>query len=111
MTSVPEWLMVVSLEVDTSIEPAWDRWYDELHLPEIVACPGFVRGTRYKAQPHPADGPALRRELSVYELTGPEAVATPEFAAARGLAEFAPKVNFRTRVFRRRLTVEEPAGE
>ncbi|MBV8398159.1 MAG: hypothetical protein JOZ17_05415, partial [Acetobacteraceae bacterium] len=40
-------LLIVTATVDSQVEDAWNRWYDETHLPEIVACPGFRSGQRY----------------------------------------------------------------
>ena len=36
---LPQCLLVVRAEVEPGIEAAWNRWYDEVHLPEIAACP------------------------------------------------------------------------
>lgn len=102
---LPEWVMVAALEVDAAVEADWDTWYDEVHLPEIVAAPGFVGGTRYRAAAHPSDGAGLRRQLTIYEASGPEALETPEFAAARGLGGFGDRVMVRTRIFRKHLTL------
>lgn len=105
---LPEWVMAVDLEVDASIERDFDEWYDRVHLPEIVGCPGFVSGTRLKAGPHPADGPGLRRMLTIYEVESPEAWSTPEFAQYRGLGPFGSKINLRNRMFRRHITLGRP---
>ncbi len=29
-------------------DEAYNRWYDEVHLPELLAVPGIVKATRYK---------------------------------------------------------------
>src|SRR5665213_1960383 len=41
--SAPDVLLVVEAIVDVSIESEWNRWYDRVHLPEILACPYFQR--------------------------------------------------------------------
>ena len=107
---LPEWVMVAALEVDASVEADWDRWYDEVHLPEVVAVPGFRGGTRYRAAPHAHDGDGLRRQLTIYEVSGPQFWDSPEFAAARGLGGFGDKVMVRTRVFRKHLTLRDEHG-
>lgn len=93
-----EWLLVVDAEVDEAVEDAWNAWYDEEHLPEIVSCPGFVRAARY-ASTEPSQ--ARRRYVTVYELESGDAVASPEFNERRGWADFADHVNADVTVFRR----------
>jgi antibiotic biosynthesis monooxygenase (ABM) superfamily enzyme len=45
-------LYVESRPVSPDREDEYNRWYDETHLREVVALPGFVAARRY----HPADG-------------------------------------------------------
>lgn len=94
--------MVVDLDLDPAIEADWNEWYDEVHLPEIAGCHGFERGTRYIA-PEP-DEQGRRRHLTIYELAGPEAMQTAEFAERRGLGPFADRATARTRLYERHLT-------
>ncbi|MBO0663190.1 DUF4286 family protein [Jiella sp. MQZ9-1] len=95
-----EWLLVVDVSVDKDVERAWNDWYDNEHLPEIVACPGFKSGSRYKV----SDG-ETPRYLTVYEVSGPEALKSDEFLSRRGWREFAshvrPQVNLYERLVRR----------
>ena len=112
MTDFPSCLLIVTAEIDPAVEAEWNQWYDEVHLPEALACPGVLRGTRYLS-----DGEASLTDhgkrakdaakvyTTVYELDGPEALETPEFQAMRGWYQFADRIKARTQVFRRR-----PAG-
>jgi hypothetical protein len=34
--------------VDVRHEEAFNRWYDELHMPEVLATGNFVRGARFR---------------------------------------------------------------
>jgi hypothetical protein len=100
---LPECLLIVTAEVDEAVEAEWNRWYDTVHLPDALRCPGVLRGRRYVAA-----GPisetvggktekiARRIYTTIYELDGPEATATPEFQAMRGWYQFAPHVRSRT---------------
>lgn len=88
------WLLVVDVEVDQKVEDEWNQWYDNVHLPSILACPGFRTGSRYKA-----DATGTPRYLTVYQLERPDAVDTPEFAAARGWERFGGHVRFSTRSY------------
>jgi hypothetical protein len=103
--SLPSCLLIVTAEVDAAVEAEWNRWYDEVHLPDALACPGVLRGRRYVttgeiSESDRGQGRRTRQRLytTVYELASPEAVATPEFAAMRGWAKFAPHVRSQTRV-------------
>lgn len=105
MEALPKCLLIVTAEVDPGIETDWNRWYDEVHLPAALACPGVRRGRRYvSAGPIvETDRGERRRETrrvytTVYELDGPQAVETPEFQAMRGWYQYAPHVRSRTQV-------------
>ena len=55
-------------------EAEFNRWYDETHLPDILAIEGFVGARRYKLSgPGPqmvtrGGDPAVAQYLAVYEL-------------------------------------------
>lgn len=105
MNDRSEHLLVVSARIDPAVEAEWNRWYDEVHLPEIAGCPGFRRGTRYVAATD--DGPAY---LAVYELDGPAALHSPELAARRGWGRYAGQVEASVRSYRRIAQVEGDDG-
>lgn len=94
--SLPENLLIVEVKVDPTVEEQWNRWYNDEHLPEIVACPGFRSGQRYVA-----DEGAGRRYVTIYELDTPAALTSAEFAARRGWGPFVDKVEFKTRRYSR----------
>ncbi len=106
MTDFPTCLFIVTVEVDAEIEADWNHWYDTVHLPDALACPGVLRGRRYVSA---GDGSELDRGAgrkvarkiytTVYELSGPEALQTPAFQAMRGWYQFAPRVVSRSQVF------------
>ena len=105
MQKLPNCLLIVTAEVDAEVEAEWNRWYDEVHLPDALACPGVLSGRRYLSSGEGSESdrgqgrrfPA-RIYTTVYELGSPAAVTTKEFAAMRGWAEFAPRVRSQTRV-------------
>ncbi len=103
--SLPNCLLIVTAEVDIEVEDEWNRWYDDVHLPDALACPGVLRGRRYVSagEISESDRGQSRRTraklyTTVYELASPNAVATPEFTAMRGWGRFAPHVRSQTRV-------------
>jgi hypothetical protein len=98
-----EWLLVVDVTVDPEVEGAWNDWYDNKHLPEIVECPGFVSGARYRAS-----GNDSARYLTVYEIAGPEALESEEFRGRRGWRDFSSHVRPQVTLYRR-LTRRSPS--
>ena len=105
--ALSEWVMVVDVDLDPECESDWNEWYDNVHLQEIIACPGFVRATRYIAPE--ADENDRRRHLTIYELTDAQALASDEFEAVRGLGPFPDRATARTRLYRRHLVYEPEA--
>jgi hypothetical protein len=91
---LPEHLLIVRAVVPAEIEADWNRWYNEVHLPEITACPGFLSSRRYVS-----DSGGMRRYVAVYALAGPEAMASPEFASRRGWGPFAGRVEATVEVY------------
>jgi hypothetical protein len=105
MSEFPECLLIVTVEVDAAIETEWNRWYDAVHLPDALRCPGVRRGRRYVSSGEIAETIAGRTEkagrriyTTIYELDDPGVIATPEFQAMRGWYQFAPYVRSRTQV-------------
>jgi hypothetical protein len=91
----PRALLIVQVAVDAAVEDAWNHWYDSVHLPAILACPYFETGARYVNE----EG-GNRQYLTVYQLSSPEAVATEDFARARGWGEFKERVRASTRLYK-----------
>ena len=87
-------LLVVDVTVDPGVEAEWNRWYDEVHLPDILGCPGFLRASRYVSE---AEG--KRHYLTVYDLASADAVKSEQFAKRRGWYQFAGKVVAVVRVY------------
>jgi len=108
MTKSPECLLIVTAKIDPAAEDAWNRWYDEEHLPEALACPGVMRGNRYVSvgdasltENGEKSSSSARTYVAVYELSGPEALETPEFAAMRGWYQFTDQITSRTQIFQK----------
>jgi hypothetical protein len=99
----PGCLLIVTVEVDAAVEAEWNRWYDTVHLPDALRCPGVRRGRRYVSTGSISETTHGKTERSdkriyttIYELDGPAATTTPEFQAMRGWYHFAPHVSSRT---------------
>ncbi len=75
---------VVSVDIYNEYAAEFSRWYNEVHFPEILACPGWLGGRRYES----IDGEP--RFLAIYDLedeTRP--FSTPEYESAVGWDEHA----------------------
>jgi len=99
--SLPASLLVVDVTIDPAVEKEWNHWYDTVHLPDIVTCPGFHRAARYVSEEN-----GQRRYLTVYEVDGPEVVNSVEFSQRRGWAEFKDKVQSKLRLYKRITALE-----
>ena len=103
MAEFPPCLLIVTAEVDAEVEFRWNHWYDTVHLPDSLKCPGVRRGRRYVSSGEISETTRGKTEktprriyTTIYELDSPSATTTPEFQAMRGWYEFAPHVRSRT---------------
>ncbi len=58
-------ICVVTVDIDREVEAGFNTWYEK-HIREVVACPGWVRATRYRC----LDGEP--RYMAVYDIAGRE---------------------------------------
>jgi hypothetical protein len=103
MSEFSKCLLIVTAEVDPEVEAEWNRWYDTVHLPDALKCPGVRRGRRYVSSGEISETAggrtkraARRIYTTIYELDSPDATRTQEFQAMRGWYQFAPRVRSRT---------------
>lgn len=76
------WINVVTVDIEPLWAEAFSDWYNDVHVPEILACPGWIANRRYEC----VDGEP--RFLAIYELEDPETPFTsPEWLAAVGWDE------------------------
>jgi hypothetical protein len=64
-------LVVLSSPSSPEKEEEYHRWYDEVHLPDVLKVPGFVAARRYRlsdAQIGEAAVPGGHRFLALYEI-------------------------------------------
>jgi hypothetical protein len=67
-------------------EAAWNDWYDNVHLPELLSVPGFVTAVRFRQLG--AEG----HYLAMYEIDHPGVFSEPRYAQITGWGEWAPMV-------------------
>ena len=68
-------LLVVVVDVLPEHEDEFNRWYDEEHIPEKRATPGFRSARRFVSHDQPG------RYLAVYEVDDADVVTNPEYMA------------------------------
>lgn len=78
----PALVNVVTVDISDEHAKGFSRWYNEVHFPEILACPGWLGGRRYEC----VDGEP--RFLAMYDLENATLpFSTPEYEAAVGWDE------------------------
>jgi len=68
-------LLLVIVEVAVDDEAELNRWYDDEHIPQKLATPGFRSARRFRDTERPG------RYLALYELDDPGLVTSPEYMA------------------------------
>ena len=73
-------LMMVWVDVPEKDEDEFNHWYNEEHIAERLAIPGFLNAARYEAT---SSGP---KHLACYEVESSEVLQSPEYLRVRELA-------------------------
>lgn len=71
---MPKFILVVPSAPVAGSEDDYNRWYDEEHLGDVCAVPGFVASTRYTAVAASPDAPPAPY-LAIYEIDADDAEA------------------------------------
>jgi hypothetical protein len=62
-------VLLVYTDVEPERDDEFNRWYDDVHLADVLAVPGMVAARRYRLSgPAPSDQPIAARYLVIYEL-------------------------------------------
>ena len=69
-------LVVESAPASAEDAPAFHKWYDEVHIPEMLALDGFTRARRFAAD----NGESF---VAIYEISGDLETAKANLAAAQ----------------------------
>jgi antibiotic biosynthesis monooxygenase (ABM) superfamily enzyme len=80
-------VMQVRVNIAPEKEQAFNEWYNNVHVPEILACPGFLSGRRFRR----ISGDEIRY-MALYELESLDAVKSEAYLKARGWGEFEPYI-------------------
>lgn len=83
----PEWLNTVTVDIEDAHAAAFNRWYNDVHVPEILGCPGWLANRRYEC----IDGEP--RFLAIYDLADDvRPFNSPEWEGAVGWDDHADHI-------------------
>jgi hypothetical protein len=77
----PKWVNIVTVDVVDAYAEVFSRWYNDVHVPEILRCPGWIANRRYEC----VDGDP--RFLAIYDLENDQPFNSPQWEAAVGWDE------------------------
>lgn len=75
-TDMPAVLLMM-IDVKPEDEAEFNRWYNEEHIPELMALPGFLSARRFEVE---GEG---HKFLAIYELENTRALNNPQYLAWR----------------------------
>jgi len=97
---MPNGLLLMMTDIDPAHEEDFNRWYEEEHLDERMAIPGFINARRFTAI---EGGP---KYLALYDLESPEVLQSAPYHRVVGEAKSAwtrrmetKFINFRRNVY------------
>ena len=70
---MPKGLLLMMTDIDPADETDFNRWYEEEHLEERMAIPGFINARRFTAL---EGGP---KYLALYDLESPEVLQSTSY--------------------------------
>jgi hypothetical protein len=80
-------LLLVMIEIDPAHEEEFNRWYNEEHLPERLACPGFLSGRRFVA----VEGEP--KYLALYDLESPDVLQSEAYKKIYGPSGWTQRIS------------------
>jgi hypothetical protein len=83
---------IVRVDIDPEHEAAFNDWYERTHLPDLLACRGWLSAKRFVSV---GDGP---KYAAMYEVAGRWAFETPELRKVKGFGPFEALVKNFTRI-------------
>ncbi len=76
-------LLLFMTDIDSAHEDEFNRWYEEEHLAERMAIPGFVTARRFRA----IEG--APKYLAFYDLDSPDVLQSPAYRNISGAGKSA----------------------
>jgi hypothetical protein len=99
-------LVIVDAFVDPEKEAEFNDWYDNKHLPESIACPGFRIGARYRSSDDKE-----RKYTTLYIVDDEKTMESEELGKIRGFEHLTPYVRYERRIFRPVSSLSKDGGE
>ena len=80
-------IMEVRVNIAPEKEQEFNQWYNKIHVPEILAVPGFISGRRFQR----VSGDEIKY-MALYELESLDALRSAAYKQARGWGKFEPYI-------------------
>ncbi len=80
-----EILYLVSLRPHEGYEEKFEEWYNTVHIPELLSCPGFLAAWRYKLVRDDLSG--APEFLAIYRMSGWDAFESEEYLALKARSQ------------------------
>lgn len=74
-------VLLMMIDVKPEDEAGFNRWYNEEHIPELMALPGYLSARRFEVE---GEG---QKYLAIYELEDSKVFDTPQYKAWREASE------------------------
>ena len=87
MAQRERYILQVTVDIPAEKEKEWNDWYNKVHVPDIIKCPGILNARRFRSVQ--GTGP---RYIAIYEIEHEKVMESKEFSKARGWYQFAPFV-------------------
>ena len=81
MQCEPAAVLIMMIDVKPEDEAEFNRWYNEEHIPELMAVPGFLAARRFEVEGEGA------KYLAIYELEDAKVFETPQYKVWREASE------------------------
>ena len=91
---MPRHVFMVQTECVAGQEKVFNEWYDQVHVPDVLAVPGFVRAQRFETVGGLRGEMPERRFLAIYEFEADDpAVAMAELRKAMRTMNIDPSLD------------------
>lgn len=102
---MPNGLLLMTTDIDPANEADFNRWYEEEHLAERMAIPGFINARRFRAL---EGGP---KYLALYDLESPDVLQSSPYQHIVGAGKSAWTARLSTQFINFRRNVYEQISE
>lgn len=86
---------IVKAVIDSAVEEEWNHWYNSIHVPEVMACPGFLSARRLVSEEE-----GEKKYIAIYELENESVITSEAFTKIRGWGRFLSHVQSESRLYR-----------